>query len=55
MSFITINGNMTKITEVEVRGNLPNRLFGETTVLGSSLDGGGEKLDDGDEMQEDAR
>jgi hypothetical protein len=35
------------------RGNLPNRLFGETTVPSGSSDEGGEERDDGGEMQED--
>ena len=44
---------MKAYKEREVRGNLPNRLFSETTTPSGSSDEGGEERDDGGEMQED--
>jgi hypothetical protein len=41
------------IKEIRVRGHLPNRLFGETTGPGGSLDEGVEERNDEGEMQED--
>ena len=41
------------IKEREVRRNLPNWLFSETTAPGESLDKGVEEQDDEGEMQED--